>query len=148
MSESRVPEAAFEFRHRMNIQIRFNDVDVFGHVNNAIYLQYFDLGKITYFREVMGPDFTMNDLTLLIVNNNCNYYEPLLMDEPAELLTAAVHIGERSVTLEQRLINPATGHVKSLCTTILAAFDRRTRKSAPVAPLWRERLEAFEHRKL
>lgn len=148
MSESRVPAATFDFRHRIKLQIRFNDVDVFGHVNNAIYFQYYDLGKITYLRDVMGEKFTMDDLTLLIVNLNCNFYEPLHMDEPAEVLTGAVKIGEKSIVIEQRVVNTSTGHVKSLCTTILAAFDPSTGRSAPVSADWRAHLEAFEQRSL
>lgn len=148
MSESRVPAATFDFRHRIKLQIRFNDVDVFGHVNNAMYFQYYDLGKINYFRSVMGEKFTMDDLTLLIVNLNCSFYEPLHMDEPAEVLTGALKIGEKSVVIEQRVVNPGTGHVKSLCTTILSAFDPRTGHSAPVSEEWRSHLEAFEGRQL
>lgn len=148
MSESRVPAASFDFRHRIKLQIRFNDVDVFGHVNNAMYFQYYDLGKINYFRAVIGEKFTTDDLTLLIVNLNCNFYEPLRMDEPADVLTGALRIGEKSVTIEQRVVNPETGHVKSLCTTVLAAFDPKTGKSAAVADTWREHLEAYEQRRL
>ncbi len=148
MSESRIPTPSFEFRHRLPLQLRFNDVDVFGHVNNAMYFQYYDLGKINYFKAVMGPGFTMADVTLLIVNLNCNYYEPLHLDEPVEVLTGTTHIGEKSVTIEQRVVNTATGHVKSMCTTVLAAFDPSTGKSTFVADLWRRRLIEYERREL
>ena len=30
------------------LQIRFNDVDKFGHVNNTIYFQFYDSGKTDY----------------------------------------------------------------------------------------------------
>ena len=30
------------FRHVLPIQIRFNDVDKFGHVNNTVYFQFYD----------------------------------------------------------------------------------------------------------
>ena len=34
-----------EFNHQQEIQIRFNDVDVIGHVNNAVQLSYFDIDR-------------------------------------------------------------------------------------------------------
>ena len=34
-----------KFYHRLPIQIRFNDVDRYGHVNNNAYFAYYDLGK-------------------------------------------------------------------------------------------------------
>ena len=44
----RTPEVEFEFRHRQPVQIRFNDIDIFGHLNNSVYLQFMDLGKAEY----------------------------------------------------------------------------------------------------
>ena len=35
--------------HRTDIQIRFNDVDQMGHVNNAVIMEYLDLGKDAFF---------------------------------------------------------------------------------------------------
>lgn len=34
-----------EFHHSLPIQLRFNDVDKFGHVNNTVYFSFYDLGK-------------------------------------------------------------------------------------------------------
>ncbi len=50
---SRIPEAGFPFNHRLELQIRFNDIDMFGHLNNSVYLQFFDLGKMNYFNTVL-----------------------------------------------------------------------------------------------
>ena len=36
------------YNHRVPIQIRFNDVDRYGHVNNNSYFAYYDLGKEDY----------------------------------------------------------------------------------------------------
>ena len=37
------------FRHRTPIQIRFNDLDAYQHVNNNVYFSFYDLGKENYF---------------------------------------------------------------------------------------------------
>ena len=39
-----------QFNHTLPIQLRFNDVDKFGHVNNTVYFSFYDLGKTEYFR--------------------------------------------------------------------------------------------------
>ena len=41
-----------DFRHILPIQIRFNDVDKFGHVNNTVYFQFYDTAKTDYFATV------------------------------------------------------------------------------------------------
>ena len=40
------------FRHVLPIQIRFNDVDKFGHVNNTVYFQFYDTAKTDYIATV------------------------------------------------------------------------------------------------
>ena len=41
-------ERSNEFHNMVPLQIRFNDVDKFGHVNNTIYFQFYDSGKTDY----------------------------------------------------------------------------------------------------
>ena len=41
------------FKHKTLIQIRFKDVDMMGHVNNANHLTYFELARVHYFDEII-----------------------------------------------------------------------------------------------
>lgn len=146
-SNPRVPEPTQPFRHQTPIQIRFNDVDMFGHVNNALYFQYFDLGKLRYFQTAIGPDFAKRGFSAVIVNINCDFFSPTGVDEEIAVLTAVVHLGDKSLTLEQRVVNILTGDVKSICRTVMAGFDPVTLKSAPLPDSIRNALEAFESQK-
>lgn len=40
------------FRHRIPLQIRFNDIDLLGHVNNTVYFSFYDTGKARYMEAV------------------------------------------------------------------------------------------------
>ena len=42
-----------EFRYQTDLQIRFSDVDVLGHVNNTIYLSFYDTGKAWFFSNIL-----------------------------------------------------------------------------------------------
>ncbi len=39
---------------RVPIQIRWRDLDALGHVNNAVYLTYFELARLAYIRALLG----------------------------------------------------------------------------------------------
>ncbi|MFG6386020.1 MAG: acyl-CoA thioesterase [Muribaculaceae bacterium] len=145
---SRIPEAGFPFNHRLELQIRFNDIDMFGHLNNSVYLQFFDLGKMNYFNTVLGQDFIKSGLYVVIVNINCNFYSPTLINEKLEVLTAVTEIGYKSLTLEQRIVNKATGDVKCIAQTIMAGFDPSTMKSAPIPEQPCKLMEKYEGRNL
>ena len=42
-------EAQYPFKRSTSVQLRFNDIDALGHVNNSVYFQFFDLAKTEYF---------------------------------------------------------------------------------------------------
>lgn len=144
----RVPDAPAPYHHYMPVQIRFTDIDALGHVNNSIYISYFDLGKTKYFDDVMSGEIDWHDIGVVIVNINCSYFAQTFYGEPVEVLTMTTAIGEKSLRMEQRVINPETMQTKAVCYTILAGFDRITGKSAPIGTKWTRALEKYEGRRL
>lgn len=127
--------------HKIAIQARFNDFDMFGHVNNTAYMQYFDLGKSMYFNSLLNNSFDVRDLSAAIVNINCNFMSSTVPGEPLEVHTACVRLGDRSFTLHQRVLNPVSGSIKCDNTTVLAGIDLRTLQSAPLNARLRQALE-------
>jgi acyl-CoA thioester hydrolase len=140
----KVPAPIRPFRHVAPLQPRFNDFDVLGHVNNSVYLQFMDLGKVSYFEAVTGGALDMSHIAVAIVNININFFSQAMMNEPLVVATACVKISQRSFTLEQRIINPETGDVKCAATTVMAAFDRKTLTSTLLAPEWVAALTRYE----
>lgn len=140
----RVPAPQGAFHHYIPVQIRFSDIDALGHVNNAIYLNYFDLGKSRYFEDVMHDNIDWRDVGVVIVNINCTYFAPTLNEEPIEVLTKVTEIGSKSFRMEQRIVNTATMQTKAVCYSILSGFSRLTMKSVEIAPAWIEALEKYE----
>lgn len=147
MSNTRIPAPTFEFRHHQPVQLRFLDIDPMGHLNNAIYFQLMDLAKVKYFT-ALGGVFDGKAESLVIVNVNCSFYSPAYLNENIEVLTGVESIGEKSLRLEQRVVNADTGDVKCVCHTIMAGFDPVAVRSIPVSDEWRAKISAYEHRAL
>lgn len=142
----RVPAEQYPFYHSFPVQIRFNDIDVLGHINNSVYFSFFDLGKMQYFNAVMDGNVTWKQVPVVIVNVNANFYSPTFIDEEIEVVTQTLKMSERSLTLEQRVVNKQNGDVKAIATTIMCGFDIETGTSMPVPENWREAICRFEHR--
>ncbi len=141
----RVPAAEHPWHHMVEIQPRFNDFDIFRHVNNSAYMQYFDLAKVKYFEAALGRKVeTDTDIAAVIVNINVNFYSPTYFNEPIVALTACVRISQHSFTLEQRCVNPETGDVKCVATVVLAAFDPATATSMLLKDEWKNGLARIE----
>ena len=60
-------ERSNEFHNVVPLQIRFNDVDKFGHVNNTIYFQFYDSGKTDYVSTVC-KGFDWDRYAIFVVN--------------------------------------------------------------------------------
>jgi len=144
----RVPQEQFPFYHSIPAQLRFNDIDVVGHLNNSVYFSLLDLGKMQYFNAVMGGNVTWRQVPVVIVNINANFYSPTYMDEEIEIKTQALRMSERSLALEQRVTNPRTGDVKCVAVTVMAGFDAATASGAPIPSDWAEAICRFEKRKV
>ena len=142
----KVPESPVPFRHVIEAQIRFNDVDIFGHINNSVYLQLLDLAKVKYFEAVLGGPVDWHVATVVVVNINASFYSPGYFDEPLAVATAVGHISKHSFILEQRIYNTQTGDVKCVAQTVMAGFDPSTATGAPIPDDWRTSLLRFEHR--
>ncbi len=134
------------FRHRMPLQMRFNDIDMLGHLNNSVYLTFMDLAKTRYLMEILGGKLEWDKIGVVIVNINCNFFAPTFFEDKIEVETAVVAIGEKSLTIEQTIYSPDTGQVKCECRTIMSGFDVRTNTSAKIPDEWIEALEKYENR--
>lgn len=143
-SNPRVPQQQHPFHHRLDIQTRFTDADSFGHINNNTYLSYMDLGKIDYFKTVTGRDLTPADIRSVVVHISIDFFAPAYLTEPLQVYTAITSIGNRSYTIQQRIVNAHTHETKTVGTTILAGFDPLTAQSAPLDPQLVATISAFE----
>lgn len=141
---AKVPEAEGPFYHLTPIQPRFGDYDMLGHMNNSVYLQLLDLAKVSYFEAAMGAPLRMKGDVVVVVNVNISFFSPALPGEPLAVLTRCMRLGQRSFTLEQRVVNPATGDVKCIGATVMAGFNTASGEGCEIAPVWADALRRME----
>jgi len=132
------------FRHRLPIQIRFNDVDRYGHVNNNAYFAFYDLGKEAYLAAVLATDYRDRDVVPVIANIRADFLLPIFYGDPIVVETAVVHIGQHSFTLLQQAVNTRTAQVVCRCSTVMVCFSLKKQCSAEVPDDYRRAIEAFE----
>lgn len=127
-------------QHSLDIQPRFSDFDMFGHVNNNAFMAYFDIGKTAFFNHILGKMATPADISAVIVNIDVDFLEPALSNQQLAVSTAIVNIGNKSFTLYQRVFDSRSLHVKAQATTTLAGFDISSQSTAPLSPVLSELL--------
>lgn len=133
------------FHHTLPIQLRFSDFDSFGHVNNTVYLSYYDLGKSVYFTELF-PDWNMKDSALVVVHIDVDFMSQVLPNENVAVQTAIVEVGTKSLSLVQQLICVDSGAVKCVGRTVMVHYDRKAGISQPIPQEWVDAISRFEGR--
>lgn len=128
----------------MPVQVRFNDVDRFGHVNNTAYFSLYDLGKVEYMHAVLGGGFEQDDVVPVVANINADFIRPIFYGDPIEIETATVHLGHKSFRLFQRAVNTETGDVMCQCSTTMVCFSLTAQESVDIPANLREAIERYE----
>lgn len=136
-----------EYHHTMPIQLRWMDADAFGHVNNAMYFQYYDTAKMDYFRKVC-PEIVDNYAVVTVHLDADFMHQVYTKDEIVEVQSAIVRIGHSSFTFQQQLVGVNDHEVKCVGETIMVLFDIKHEKTVQFTPEWRETISKFEGRKL
>src|SRR5690554_7673512 len=85
----------------VKIQVRFADCDMMGHVNNAVYLSYFEQARLFYFEQLVGKEWDYQKQGTLLVKNEVVYLKPVFLHDSPEISIHLIEIGEKSFRSEE-----------------------------------------------
>ena len=95
------------FRYEHPIEVRFVDTDAFGHVNNAVYLSYFEAARAGYYQTVTGNPFGTGESaaehTFVIAEAHVTYRQPAFFGETLIVGVRFEWAGKSSFGLEYRV---------------------------------------------
>lgn len=137
-----------QFRHRTTLQVRFRDIDAFGHVNNAVFFSYVELARIRYLLEVLQPDQPFDRLPLILARVELDYRSPIQFGEEVVVETRVERIGRTSFAMSHRMTASPEGRLVGDVQTVLVTYDYETARPIPVPDAWRARLASHEGRSL
>ena len=138
-----IKEENIAYRHILPLQIRFNDVDKFGHVNNTVYFQFYDTAKTDYIATVCkGVDWER--LAIVVVKIEAEFLAQIKGDNHIAGRTRVTKIGNKSFHLEQDVIDVDTQEVKSRCLSIMVLFDLEHQQTIPLPDEWRQAISSYE----
>lgn len=122
------------------VQKRFSDVDSFQHINNVSQQMYFDLGKVDFYRRVLGEEVLLDKLRIITVSTTTSYLNQIRFEDDIRVTTTCSKVGNKSLTLSQQILCGEV--VKSESRSIMVAFDFEAQEAVAVPDSWRERLSA------
>ena len=136
-----------KFRHTLPVQIRFNDVDQYGHMNNSSYFSLYDLAKTSYMRDVFGNK-DWHHMGIVVANINADFLAPVFFSDDLIIETTVIHLGHKSFTLLQRAINKASGVLKCQCRTVNVGYDVATKEPVELPADFKQAVCDYEGKSL
>lgn len=125
------------FTHTLTV--RWRDCDMYQHVNNAVYLTYFEEARGHYWRALRGERFEGFDF--IIAEITCTYRSPAKLAEALVIRVAVEAVGTKSFTLAYAIEGP-DGRLVATGRSVQVVYDHAEGRSLPLDPAVRALLEA------
>lgn len=120
--------ADYSFVHRE--EVRFRDLDLLGHVNNAVYATYLESARIAYYQQLTGQ--RLEDLGLILAELTISYRAPALFGDRLAIGVRIVSIGTKSFVMEYAVVRDGDEALIATGRSVLVAYDYATRQTVPV----------------
>lgn len=136
------------FKYKTIVEMRFADLDMMGHVNNAIYFTYMEVGRTKYWKHAIGWDWAKTGV--VIGSASIDYIAPLLLGDKISMYIKTSRIGTTSFDLEYLIVKEKNGK-EIICSkgkTVCVAFDYQSQKPIAIPSKEKEKMVSFEQLKL
>jgi acyl-CoA thioester hydrolase len=132
------------FRVAAPIAVRFRDLDGMGHVNNAVFLTYFEVARAFYWRQALGEEEMARLRTYVVARAEVDYRSPVTLGDDPVCHVRVASFGRSSFAMEYRMVDRTTGRVLAEGKTVQAMYDYETGRSRPVDESLKEAVRRFE----
>jgi acyl-CoA thioester hydrolase len=135
------------YKHTTPVRVRNYEVDWQGIVHNAVYLLYFEIGRVEYFRDIGAPlelGSVRGENKVVLVRNEIDYKLPVRFDAALKVHTRVSRIKNTSFWMEGVLELVSTGAFVATNVAYHVWLDHRTDRPRDVGDDFRKLVEKHE----
>ncbi len=130
-----------ELPFETELSVRFRDLDVLGHVNNAVYATYLEHARLRYFDHVL--DVPWEEREMVLANLNIEFNRPVTDEGGTVRIACGVtELGTSSFRMNSRVSSGDGEEPAATAETTLVAIEDGHPREIPSS--WRERFIDFE----
>jgi acyl-CoA thioester hydrolase len=114
-------------------RVRFHELDVLNHVNNAVYLSWFETFRVAYMRDYGIADFAASGARPVLVLRNVDvaYKAPLHLDETYIVVGRSMSYRRTSWKMQYAVVARGQVCAEGHAVIVLMEQDATTRKALP-----------------
>ncbi len=132
-----------DFRHCIELPVRWGDMDALGHVNNVEYLRYLESGRIAYM-ETVQPAELPPDQHMVLADIQCRFIRQLNYPATVEVLTRIDQLSKRSMHFQAAIHVRGEDRPAATSRGVLVWYDFAGQGSAPLPEALRAAILDYE----
>lgn len=121
------------------IFVRLTDIDILGHVNNAIYLTYFEIARMHYFAELVGNEWNWMEEGVVLVKNEVEYFKPIVLNDVPYVKVYLIQLGVKSFTLGYEIT--VNDQLVTKGSSVLVGFNSKTKSTIEIPEKMKEAIQ-------
>lgn len=126
--------------HRIPIQLRFADTDAFGHLNNAVFATFAEVGRIAFWRDRLDREVAPDDTAgMILAHLSMDFRQQVRLHDQVSVTTAVQRLGNSSIRMKQAVLRGE--ETAAEIESVVVFFDYRQQQSVPIPAPIRARLE-------
>ena len=125
--------------HERRVQLRWRDMDAYGHVNNAVYLNYLEEARDEWAQKTLGPVADTWDFVLARVG--IDFRSELTQDDGEVVVRVWLDSIGRSSVRTREEITKLDGTISATAESVIVPRDAQTGTSRPLTSEERDVLE-------
>lgn len=129
-----------EFRHFTAIPTRWQDCDVYGHVNNVVYYAYFDTAVTGHLVTQGGLKARESPIIGVVVETKCQFRQELNFPSTIDAGIKVTKLGRTSVRYEIGLFREGEAAPAAFGHFVHVYIDRESRRPTPIPQSVRDAL--------
>lgn len=124
-----VTAALGDYKTVTSLPIQWGDMDAFGHVNNVVYIRWFESARIDLLA-TFESEVTMQTggIGPILVSVQCDYKCQLHFPDTVHIGSRVTRVGRSSVDIGHAVFSERLGKMAAVGTSVLVIFDYRTNR--------------------
>ena len=123
------------------ITTRWDDEDVYGHINNVVYYSFFDTAVNGYLIDATGTDIRKLDAVGLVAETQCEFKRELGFPGDVQVGLAVTKLGTSSIIYRIGLFQGDSDEPAAIGRFVHVYVDSTSREVTPIPQLIRDAVE-------
>lgn len=146
MSHKKEPGRQADYPYRVEIQTRWSDNDMFGHLNNVVYQRFFEHIVVKFLTGPCGLDLMSAPVITFAAESSCRFIKPLSYPSAVVAGIRIDHMGRTSARYGLGLFEEGCDEAAAEGHWIHVFVDRASQRPVPIPDAVRAVFEA--HRRM